>query len=766
MAGGRLGLGLGLSRCLGRLLWLGFMPAAAALAAPPPAPPSPAASAARPATAASAASAITQEPVSMPRVELSGVADAGEGARRNESIAKTIYGREELDRQGDLDVTDVLKRLPGVSMDEGAPRLRGLGGGYTQILINGEPAPPGFALDSLAPADVERIEVIKGATAEYSGVAGTINVVLREPPRSLQREWRGGLSLRGDQPSASTSLQWGDRTGALSYVLPLSLASTGQGSESLSERSSRSPAGQLQAQAIASADQGRSGRLQFAPRLLWKISDSDSLNASLLQQRVDGRNRGARRLQRLAGAPLTTVQDRSHSRSDSALSRLQLQWQRRASSGGKLELKGSWQHSERSSLGDYEGWRADGRRTLQRQTLSDFDETRRMLAARWSQPLGEAHSLSLGLELETRQRGELRRVWEAGVERLDSATGRPFAADISRQALFVQDEWALNERWALLPGLRIEQISTRSGGAASREIDQRSRVVAPSLHLNHRFDPKGRDQLRASLSRSFKLPELSLMAGRYLLNGNYERDVSNTPIAADRAGNPALQPELATGLDLAYEHYPAGGGVLSLGLFYRRIDALIRQSIRLEQNPAPDITALPRWVSRPANIGRASSLGLELEIKGAAEQWLPTLFGRSSGVQLRGAWNAYRSRVDQVDGPDNRLEAQPPWSANMGFDARLPGSRWTLGASLVLQPGYSTRQTDRQLSRRSGLRALDAYASWRMDRNSQLRLGLQNLLRPTLGRRNLVEDLDGFEAGSRTWRESFAALNASWVQRF
>ena len=26
--------------------------------------------------------------------------------------------------------------------------------------------------------------------------------------------------------------------------------------------------------------------------------------------------------------------------------------------------------------------------------------------------------------------------------------------------------------------------------------------------------------------------------------------------------------------------------------------------------------------------------------------------------------------------------------------------------------------------------------------------------------------LDGFEAGSRLWRDSFAALNASWVQRF
>jgi iron complex outermembrane receptor protein len=55
------------------------------------------------------------------------------------------------------------------------PRLRGLGGGCTQILLNGEPAPPGFSMDMLAPTDIERIEVMKGPTAEFGGVAGTIN---------------------------------------------------------------------------------------------------------------------------------------------------------------------------------------------------------------------------------------------------------------------------------------------------------------------------------------------------------------------------------------------------------------------------------------------------------------------------------------------------------------------------------------------------------------------------------------------------------------
>ena len=132
------------------------------------------------APAAAASKALAQ----MPCVEISGEAESDDSLRRRQPVAMSVYGREELDRQGDIDVTDVLKRLPGVSMDGGSPRLRGLGAGYTQVLINGEPLPPGFSLDSLSPADLERIEVLKGATAEYPGVAGTLNLVLREPPKS------------------------------------------------------------------------------------------------------------------------------------------------------------------------------------------------------------------------------------------------------------------------------------------------------------------------------------------------------------------------------------------------------------------------------------------------------------------------------------------------------------------------------------------------------------------------------------------------------
>jgi iron complex outermembrane receptor protein len=107
--------------------------------------------------------------------------------RRLSTASKMVFGREELDRNGDSSVGEILKRLPGVTMGGrpgrgGGVRMRGLGNGYTQMLVNGERPPGGFSLDSLSPDQVERIEVIRGPVAEHStqAIAGTINIVLRE----------------------------------------------------------------------------------------------------------------------------------------------------------------------------------------------------------------------------------------------------------------------------------------------------------------------------------------------------------------------------------------------------------------------------------------------------------------------------------------------------------------------------------------------------------------------------------------------------------
>ncbi len=129
--------------------------------------------------------------------------------RWSSPIAKVIVTRDDIAQFRDRRASDILRRVPGVFM--GSPvggrgrsaRLRGIGTQYTQVLVNGERISGSgerrqFELDRI-PADmIERIEVIKNPSAEYSSdaVAGIVNVILRQAPdprgQELMDELRRG----------------------------------------------------------------------------------------------------------------------------------------------------------------------------------------------------------------------------------------------------------------------------------------------------------------------------------------------------------------------------------------------------------------------------------------------------------------------------------------------------------------------------------------------------------------------------------------------
>src|SRR5258706_4936776 len=79
-------------------------------------------------------------PKKLEKIEVTGPSEVEE--RRDSTAAKIIVNRDEILRFGDTTVLDVMKRLPGVTVGGAGGRgsdirMRGLGGGYTQILLNG-----------------------------------------------------------------------------------------------------------------------------------------------------------------------------------------------------------------------------------------------------------------------------------------------------------------------------------------------------------------------------------------------------------------------------------------------------------------------------------------------------------------------------------------------------------------------------------------------------------------------------------------------------
>src|SRR5690349_6916790 len=163
------------------------------------------------------------------RVEITGGRADEVQERRQSTAAKIIIGRDEIERFGDSTLGEVLKRLPGVTIQGrpgrgGAIRLRGLGSGYTQILLDGERVPPGLSLDSLAPEQIERIEILRAPTAETGAraIAGTINIITRGGYTKRINDVRLATAVENGRLQPSVSWTRNDSVGPFIYNYSLS----------------------------------------------------------------------------------------------------------------------------------------------------------------------------------------------------------------------------------------------------------------------------------------------------------------------------------------------------------------------------------------------------------------------------------------------------------------------------------------------------------------------------------------------------------------
>jgi iron complex outermembrane receptor protein len=326
-----------------------------------------------------------------------------------------------------------------------------------------------------------------------------------------------------------------------------------------------------------------------------------------------------------------------------------------------------------------------------------------------TQVLKNGHQLVSGLELEGVNRNEM------GTTSVTDESG-DLKASTQRWALYSQDEWKFNEQWSAHAGLRYENIVT-SGTSSSGDRRNTSSVLSPLLHALFKPVPGSRDQIRMSLTRSYKTPTLYNLVALPSLSRE-----TNSPTRTDRVGNPDLRPELATGIDLAAERYLEGGGLISANLFQRNITDLIRYTISQVSNPnwAPGQS---RWVASPHNVGAAVTQGLELEAKFRLNQVWP----EALPVDIRSNVSFFRSRVKDVPGPNNRLDQQPDMTANLGGDYRLRGLPLTLGGNLNYNPDYDTRQSQNQWAYQGAKKVVDVYGLWRYSAATAVRLTVSNL---------------------------------------
>ncbi|MDH4287264.1 MAG: TonB-dependent receptor [Aquincola sp.] len=686
-----------------------------------------------PAAAPGAAPAPAAKPPAAPgqRIEITG-GRASDGEQRRQSTAtKIVIGRDEIERFGDSNTLEMLKRLPGVTVPGapgrgGAPRMRGMGGGYTQILVDGERTPPRFSLDAVPPEQIERIEILRAPTAETGAraIAGTINIVLREGFRKKLNDLN--LAVGVERALVSPSLSWTRNDTIGDWIV--------NGSLSLFERrfvnSSRSlrtdedlATGQpvlVREGTLESREQRRG--VHASARVQWRDEQGTSLMLQPLMIASRSTTRSTDTVGQTFGVdPPDHV--RGHTATDGrfALTRLNANYNHRVGDRVRLEWRaglgnGHW----RSTLQRLEFDAADAL-TRRIDESTDNRDRNATLSLKASAVLGSGHHVVSGLELERNRRNEGKSTLWDGVPQL-TEFGEDLSASSRRHALYVQDEWAINPQWALHGGLRIEGITTQGEDANGVTDANTSRVATPLLHAVWKPDAQARDQLRASLTRSYRAPSLGQLIGRPSLNRLDPPPGANSELSADSAGNADLRPEVALGLDLAIERYLADGGVLSANLFHRRIADLIRNVVSLE-----DVSwspGQPRFVSRPQNIGKATTQGLELEAKFRLDQ----LVDDGPRTEVRANASLFRSKVDAIPGPDNRIAEQPGRTVNLGADHRFRGTPVTIGANWNHTPGYRTRLDADRTIVQSEKNAVDAFVLWAFTPEAKLRLSLSNLL--------------------------------------
>lgn len=691
--------------------------------------------------AAHAATLAQSTPEPLPQVVVSASAAT---TRAQSTTTSIVVSRDDIDRHGDASLADVLKRQPGITVDatpgRGATiRMRGLGGDYVALLLNGMPAPAGFSLESLSPDMIERIEIGRVATAETSAqaVAGTINVILRRAGAAQGangNEIKAGSAFTGGYAAPQVLAQHSGRVGALAYTFAATLRRNRTPIAAISTEQGRDPA---LLRHTAWTDNQVEDVIELAPRLAWQPTARDSITSQsyLRKRRIDNVKREVETT--LTGAPTAYPQAWQRYRTDPVNAYADLAWTRKLDAGARLTMKLSGFHTRREADFIYRG--LDRNERLLRTNAVDSGPVERewTFNGSWRRPLGRSHTLAAGWEVGRKDRSEYRRERQTdGDGALLLASDENYRAEVAKSAFFIQDEFDLTPAWSAYLGLRREDLRTTGAGNAAAPVDIDAGAWSPIFQALYKpvraeGDDGPRDGYRIAISRSYKAPNIiQLMPRRYTVDNN------NNATNPDQQGNPALRPELSLNLDLAWERNVGKNDMVGVSLFDKRIRDITLTTVT--QNGGV-------WIATPMNRGEARVRGVEFEGK-------TTRGALAARVNLARTW----SRIDSLPGPDNRIAGQPAWSGNLGLDHASTARRIELGGTFGYR-GASIGRTGAQFINEEGAtRQLDLYALWKRDARSRLRLSVSDLLRQDYGERRAYEG-DGALVRTTTYRG-----RASW----
>ncbi len=604
-----------------------------------------------------------------------------------------VVDRQDIEQMGVDTTVDVLRQLPGLQVTTGANggieiRMRGLDGSATRVMIDGQRSAgrAQLPIDQL-PADlIERIEIVRSPSAEFSGSSGgTVNIVLRQasPQRSAMFRLTDNVAFGNHNPRL-----WLMRTGPIggdaqtpsrppwSFFMGVWLADSFSGFNQ--ELETQSPT-TLSRSDARSRTERRDWML--IPRLSGRIGrDQVSLRGNISGSSTDGSY-----LQRLSDGS-TVRSETSKTERDSW--QLGGDWTRRLSVG---RLETSWSGNRQSD--ELLRQRAAGTRYDEDRTESTWQLKSKLTGSR------ESLLWMTGIDYENRQAhgSSLDSTGSAGLERLQSR--------IERLALWGQNEWELPAKTTLTLGLRGESVRLQSQVNTARSQQQLD-FWQPSLHTRTPITETA--QWRMNIARVTRQPSVWDLLDRAVPSQG-----DNSPTNPDQLGNPNLRPEVTQTFDIGVEQRLPGQGQAGLSLFMRRTGDVIATEL-FEQSG--------QWVSQRQNIGSAHTVGLEGDLKrplagsGWARDWMLTA-------------NATVLQSRMSDGPreGTAIPGQPSYTLSLGAAKPMRRTGGTFGGLSASLNGPASLSTPTLGGRERARITLDAHVGHSVPRKGFWRVGVYNL---------------------------------------
>lgn len=680
-----------------------------------------------------------------------------------------VYDLEYFQRFEPATVGDMLKRLPGVGfvgsdiMEYDGVQLRGLGGGYAQVLVNGKKVPGAgddrsFYVDRIPAEMVDHIEIKRSASANRSGdaVAGAINIVLRDAYKFDGSYVRLGVNrwyddainptfgavtsgaFAGGRLLAGINLQ--DRYRRKEKRSDRFSNPTLQNKVSWEDQTEVKDGRDLSGNLSWVADIGENGRLSIdgfyvkTERDVTEVSFEEKLKKNKTQNiHVPG---------------LDPYDQTNHGIGieyafDMAGGRTEVQLQHAGFRNTQATIEGEEVYESAGAHFD-DQWSVSGAKwketTYEAEAVSakDVETGFKMSHAR---PTGFAE-LEFGMDYRRKKRESLLSFheWEATSEGQVPQFPANYTLD-SRLASTI-DERRLDPYLMLSgthgalaweTGLRYEttrtEVTHHEDGEGPGRVTQNARTLLPSVSL--RWDLNSANRLHLSLARTVKRPNFNELIPA-LHDGEYGDN--------DYIGNPKLAQETANGIDLGFEHRIGRHGVIGLNAFWRDVSNLIEivnsgtpskemedvWAGMIDDGDAVDLAdamaqvPAESWLYTSANVGEGKVWGVELDLSTPL-----TLFGlENTGIFLNWSW--VDSRVDDFMGR-RRFNNQARSVYNVGFIQDLPGLAASFGMTYRRQGDARERLLGEEVLIRYG-GELDAFIEKRFGDRFAVRLSANNLL--------------------------------------